>query len=159
MMQMPSSKFGIRHATRSDIAVLVTHRRKMWQDIMRQERGELRINDREYQKWVIELMDRRKFIGIMAVSHSGKIVGSGAIWFREAHPRPWLKKLEEPYLLSMYTEPEFRGKGVATGIVKEAMRRCKKKGYQSIRLHASEMGRRVYSNLGWERSWEMRVKL
>lgn len=31
-----------------------------------------------------------------------------------------------PYLLSMYTEPEFRGMDIASSIVKEAMKRCRK---------------------------------
>jgi GNAT superfamily N-acetyltransferase len=61
--------------------------------------------------------------------------------------------------MSMYTEPEFRRKGFATLIVKEAMSWARRNGYARMSLHASKAGRSVYDKLGWERSWEMRVDL
>ena len=131
----------------------------MWHDIMRGELGKFRIDDTQYRKWIKDMIEKRKFVGIVAADDEGKIVGSGGIWLRDVHPRPWSSKSAEPYLLSMYTEPRYRGKGVATRIVKEAMKWCKKKGYSSARLHASNLGRRVYSKLGWKRTWEMRVSL
>ena len=158
-MKMAERKFKIRRATQRDVDVLVVQRRKMWQHIMKEEGGKLRRDDKAYQKWLVDTMSKRRFIGFVAVGDGGKVMGSGGIWLRGVHPRPWSAKSVEPYLLSMYTEPKFRGMGVATGIVKEAMKWCKEKGHPSIRLHASEMGRNVYSDLGWERTWEMRVKL
>lgn len=155
---IPKSKFKIRRATRKDIDTLVSHRRRMWQDILRQEREKSGTKDRVYRKWLSDVMSRGKFVGFLAVADGGRIVGSGVIWLRETSPKPWSSRLEEPYLLSMYTEPELRGKGVATKIVKEAMKWSKKKGYKQFRLNASKMGRRVYADLGWERTWEMRVK-
>ncbi|HZW56733.1 MAG TPA: GNAT family N-acetyltransferase [Nitrososphaerales archaeon] len=157
---MPNSEYKIRRTTRKDIDILVTHRRKMWEEInQRNGHRKLRIYDKPYQKWITEMIGRRKFIGLAAFSAEGRIVGSGGIWLRQIHPRPGQTNSEEPYLLSMYTEPEFRGTGVASSIVKEAMKRCKKKGYRSVRLHASKMARRVYSKLGWERTWEMRARI
>jgi len=59
----------------------------------------------------------------------------------------------------MYTEPKFRGRGLATRIVNEAMRWSKRNGHAVMTLHASKQGRSVYSRLRWERTWEMRVRL
>ena len=61
--------------------------------------------------------------------------------------------------MSMFTEPSFRGKGVASGIVKAAVEWSRVNGYQLVMLHASEMGRGVYERLGFERLWQMRLKL
>lgn len=65
----------------------------------------------------------------------------------------------QPYLLSMYTEPSFRKKGAAFMVVEEAIRWCRKKRYERLMLHASEMGRGVYRSLGFKRTWEMRLNL
>jgi len=61
--------------------------------------------------------------------------------------------------LSMYTEPDFRKRGVASMVVKEAIRWCRKRRYERLMLHASKMGRGVYRRLGFKRTWEMRLNL
>jgi GNAT superfamily N-acetyltransferase len=65
----------------------------------------------------------------------------------------------EPYLFSMFTEPRFRRKGVASRILKEAIRWSRKNGYGRILLHASKKGRRLYGENGFTRTWEMRLEL
>ena len=60
-----------------------------------------------------------------------------------------------PYLFSMYTEPEFRRRGVASLIVRESVEWCKKNGFPSMRLHASKKGRALYRKYGFARAWEM----
>jgi len=59
----------------------------------------------------------------------------------------------------MYTEPDFRRRGLATRIVREAVAWCRSAGFRSMRLHASRAGRRVYAKLGWERTWEYALRL
>ena len=63
-----------------------------------------------------------------------------------------------PYILSVYTTPEFRRKGLASMIIKEAMDWARKHHYHRILLHASLTGRKVYSQLGWKRTWEMEFR-
>ena len=78
---------------------------------------------------------------------------------RNKHPSPWSVSTTMPYLMSVYTEPNFRRKGLATRITKEAMKWCRKKGYSSLSLHASDMGKDIYSRLGFHKTREMRVRL
>ena len=63
------------------------------------------------------------------------------------------------YLLSMFTEPDHRGEGHATRIVRAAMRWAKGRGIPLVVLHASELGESVYRRLGFERTREMRRSL
>jgi GNAT superfamily N-acetyltransferase len=124
--------------------------------------GRIRASKKSYRNWLARMMKERRFSGIIAFVGEGQrraVIGSGGIWLHEIHPMPWLDGENEPYILSMYTEKEFRGLGVATRIMKEATKWCRKKGYRSARLNASKMGRGLYSSLGWKRSWEMRKKL
>jgi GNAT superfamily N-acetyltransferase len=154
-----SNRIKMRRSRVSDIELLVNHRRKMWLEIWPRAFEGLRNKDGPYRKWLHEMVKKRRFVGFIATVNQKRIAGSGGIWLREVHPRPGLTKQRAPYLLSMYTEPEFRGLGVASAIVKEAMKWCKKNGYNRVTLHASRKGRKVYTKLGWKRTWEMRAEL
>ena len=59
----------------------------------------------------------------------------------------------------MDTIPAYRNKGVTTAIIKEAMKWSESHGYPTLLLRASDMGRHVYSKLGFSDTHEMRVKL
>ncbi|HKW05471.1 MAG TPA: GNAT family N-acetyltransferase [Nitrososphaerales archaeon] len=122
----------------------------------------IKAGQKGYRNWLARMMKEHRFAGIIAFvgERQGRaIIGSGGIWLHEIHPMPWLDGENEPYILSVYTEKGFRGLGVASRIMKVAMKWCRKKGYRSARLNASKMGRGLYSSLGWKRTWEMRRKL
>jgi GNAT superfamily N-acetyltransferase len=68
-----------------------------------------------------------------------------------------LQRRPQPYLLSMYTEPAFRGCGLAKKIVLESLRWVKKKGFPRMTLHASEMGKNIYAKLGFKPTNEMKL--
>jgi GNAT superfamily N-acetyltransferase len=148
----------IRRATLRDLDTLVRHRRRMFEDMGLQFSDEdWAMGDREYRRWVKRLMPRREFIGWIAVTSKGEPVAGGAVWLQERQPRPGLPPLKMPYLLSMFTERAYRGRGLASRIVKEAMRWTKVQGFPYMTLHASKEGRRVYKKLRFKRSWEMGI--
>ena len=91
--------------------------------------------------------------------NDGKVLGGGCVWLQPVQPRPGYKLMIQPYLLSMYTEPRSRGLGVASGVVEKALEWCRKNRFAQLRLHASEMGRKVYLKHGFERTWEMRRRI
>ena len=149
----------VRKAMSRDLEVLVRHRRGMWIDLGIREKVVLDEADRAYRKWAKLRFKNKSLVGWIAETKGGVEVGSGCIWLRAAQPRPNLKKRIQPYLLSMYTEPPFRRKGVASLVVKEAINWCKKNGYTWLALHASRKGRALYGKLGFSRTWEMRLNL
>jgi GNAT superfamily N-acetyltransferase len=59
----------------------------------------------------------------------------------------------------MYTEPEYRGHGLAGRIVRETVRICRARGFVQVTLHAARRARPMYRRLGFERTWEMRREL
>jgi len=89
----------------------------------------------------------------------GQAVASGCIWLRPTQPGLGNTLLQNPYLLSMYTESNYRGRGLGTRIVREAVRWCREHGCTRLILHSSRQGRGLYRRLGFERTWEMRIKL
>jgi len=63
-------------------------------------------------------------------------------------------------VLSVYTRPEWRGRGVATGLIRESIAEARRRGLARIRLHATEDGRRVYEASGFKfRTDEMELWL
>ena len=138
--------------------MLVTHRHNLSEDVRHRTPEEHRTGDSAYRSWVRRQLKGRKFVGLVA-SVEGRTAGSGCIWLREVHPRPGATVGVVPYVMAVYTMPEYRELGVASRIVREAMNWSREKGYPVMTLHASKMGRSIYQKLGWKRSWEMRVDL
>jgi GNAT superfamily N-acetyltransferase len=149
----------IRRATLRDLDILVMQRRQMFEEMSPFTQTEHAVGDREYRRWVRRLLPRGSFVAWIGWSPSDAPVAGGAVWLVDRQPRPGRPAHQAPYLLSMYTDPAFRGRGIASRIVKEAMRWAKLHGYSYMTLHASRQGRRLYSKLKWKRTWEMAVKL
>ena len=147
--------YKIRAARARDIDVLVEHRRRMFEEMVHPTPEELEVLEESYRKWAPELMRRRLLHGYIVTTGTGEVAASGCVWLRDTQPSPGRPAGKVPYLLSVYTRPEFRREGLASMVVKEAMEWARRKGYHKIVLHASRAGRKVYSRLGWERTWEM----
>jgi GNAT superfamily N-acetyltransferase len=151
-------KISVRMATMRELDVLVAHRRGMFEAMGVGDARSLAQQDGDFRRWVRPRLKRGEFIGFIAESGKRPVAG-GSVWLQERQPRPGFRGGKLPYLLSVFTEPEFRGRGLATKIVRAAMAWCREKGYESMTLHASKMGRAIYEKLGWERTWEMNSKL
>lgn len=157
---VPAAKgIRIRRATLRDLEHLVHQRRMMWRDIADHTEGELDAADRAYRPWARQRLRSERLVGWLAETAERRVVAGGCVWLRENQPRPGWDDVVMPYLLSMYTEPEYRGKGLATRIVREALRWAKDRGFQRMTLHAATAGRGMYERLGFARTWEMRFGL
>lgn len=53
------------------------------------------------------------------------------------------------YVLNMFVEPEYRGRGFATEIIRHIIGSCKEKGINKIALHDTEMSKRIYEKEGF----------
>ena len=159
--QLPPShaRYLVRKATQRDIEILVHQRRGMWEDIGFKNKPALDYADSAYRRWVKSALRNKTLQGWIAETKQGDAAGGGCVWLQPMEPVPYHKRLVQPYLLSMYTEPQFRRKGVASRIVAEAVNWCKKNGYPRLTLHASRKGRSLYRKHGFIRTWEMRRQL
>jgi len=159
MPRRSASGVRIRQATLQDLDVLVRQRRGMWRDISDHTEAQLDAADREYLRWARPRLKSGTLVGFLAETREGRVVAGGCVWLQEIQPMPGRPDREQPYLLSMYTEPEYRGRGLATRIVRETIRWARARGYFRITLHASELGRSLYRKQGFTRSWEMRFRV
>lgn len=152
-----SGRVTYRRTTVADLPLLVDHRHRMWSDIGNRLEKDITEHDPRYRRWARSRLRSGELVGWVAESVDGAVVGSGCVWFRPDQPRPGIHSLISPYILSMYTEPDWRGRGIATRIVRELLEDCRRAGYPNAELHASKFGRGVYGRMGFERTWEMRL--
>ena len=132
----------------------------MWDDIGGRSPRVLDRADGIYRRWARREIAAGRFLGLLAEDASGRPAASGVLWIAPAHPRPGaLSRLTAPYIMSMYTEPEFRRRGLASRIVRRMVRWARGRGYARIYLNASTMGRPVYARLGFVVGNEMRLDL
>ena len=132
----------------------------MWQELRAYSRRELALHDDAYRRWVRRQARARRLLAYVVEESPGRTVASGCLWLMPSEPRPGpLGRGRVPYVLSMYTDPAFRRRGVASWIAREMIRWATGHGYGRIVLHASRFGRPVYERLGFEPGSEMRLEL
>lgn len=152
-------RFVIRRATDADLDTLTEQRVSIYREIFPGSDLDFDAYGRRYKKWARRMMRRKVLISFVVTESSGKAVAGGSLWIRENQPSPRYPGTGMPYLMSMYTEPEFRGMGLASLVVKGAIAWAREHHYPRMNLHASEMGEPVYAKLGFERTTEMRLIL
>lgn len=159
MPDRPASRgYRLRAATVRDLPTLTQHRIAMFAEIRRTPPRLLTLHGRQYRRWVRPLLVHREVVAVVA-ERGDQPVASGCVWFQPSQPRILMPKTRTPYIMSMYTHPDHRGRGLATRIVRRLLAEARRRGYPRVTLHASDMGRGVYARLGFESTSEMRFWL
>jgi GNAT superfamily N-acetyltransferase len=159
----PAQGYTLREATSSDIPALVSHRRRMFED-MAALRGEALVAaevdamDAAYARQLSRMLADGS-LRAWVIEAEGRVVAGGAILIAEWLPRPRDLTRRLAYLHSVYTEPEHRRRGLARLIVRAAIEACRADGLRRLTLHASGEGRPLYESLGFRQTNEMRLVL
>lgn len=99
--------------------------------------------------WLRERLDSPSF-GAFVADLDGRVVGSGGISIYDNPPGPGLLA-REAYVMSMFTEPDARGQGVARAVLAALLDFARAAGgVDRVWLRASAMGRPVYLRSGFE---------
>lgn len=153
------SRASLREATLADLDVLVRHRRNMWEELGEFPREELDSQDRVYRRWARVRLQSGRLVGFIVETDGGHVAASGCLWLSPSQPRPAWSGIVVPYLMSMYTEREERGRGHATRVVRAAVRWAEAHGFEVVILHASDEGKGIYESAGFRSTTEMRLHL
>ncbi len=131
----------------------------MWEEILAATPEEMDAANRDYRRWARARFKSRELVGWVAETDRGEAVASGCVWLMPSQPRPGWKGTVSPYLMSMFTEEAYRGRGLATRITREAIRWSKARGYTVLLLHGSRFGKPIYLREGFTEGNEMRLRL
>ena len=134
-------------------------REAMFLDLEPIASGELRSYRRRFLRWFGREFRARRLFGVLAENQEGRTVASGLLWLQPRHPTPIFPQLHTPYILSVYTEPEIRRRGLGTAIVRSLVETARELGFPRVELHATELGRGIYHRLGFRPTNQMRLSL
>ena len=152
--------YSLRRATLDDIDALVDLRDAMWREIAAgMDIGDVREalgNTREYFQAAVPSGD---YVCVLTEAQ-GQIVGGGGMVIYRKPSQPLSPVGVEGYILNMLTVAEWRGKGIASAIMRELLACAREAGAGLVWLRATDQGRSVYEKFGLaENPRYMQVKL
>ena len=155
---MTNSDITIRGATRSESAIILHHRRSMFRDMGEGTVEELDRMVEVARPWVARALGDGSYRHWLAIDESGRAAGGGGVLLSPWPANPHDPCTERAVILNVYTEPEFRRRGVAREVMAAILGWVKAYGLRGVNLHASDEGRRLYEKLGFQATNEMRLK-
>jgi GNAT superfamily N-acetyltransferase len=155
----PVSPYRLREATVADAAILVRQRWSMFEELGDGVEGERADLEEAIARYLAEAMPAGLFRAWL-VEADGEAVAGGGMQLRPLVPRPGYTRGEaEAIVLSVWTDPPHRRRGLARQVVVAILDWCRANGVRRVCLHASPDGRTLYEQLGFRATNEMRVDL
>jgi len=161
-----SCAFKIRLASASDLELISWHRAQMFKDMDKLPEELFKSFRVQSRDTLQRMFERKEYIGWLASleNQPERIVAGAGVQLREVLPHPEpdangkiaIVSGRQANIGNVYTEPEWRGRGVATLLIKRIIDWSRQEGIISLVLHASDEGRAVYQRLGFIATSEMR---
>jgi GNAT superfamily N-acetyltransferase len=161
---MPPHNLNIRKATLQDCAVILHHRRSMFRDMGEGTPEELDQVVLDSAPWLAAALADGSYQGWLAEDGQGndgqgRVVAGGGVLISAWPPRPRDSNARRAVIFNVYTEPEFRRKGLARELMLLMIQWLREQGFRSAVLHASDAGRHLYQTMGFQSTSEMRLQL
>jgi len=151
--------FHIRRGTLNDIPAIVHHRLGMMLEMGLATPSECAAYDPEFRAFALKEISSGNFNSFLAETESGKVVSGGAVYIVPWPGNPSDRLQKRIFILNVFTEPEFRRRGIARGLVGAMLSWCRAQGFHSVRLAASDTGRPLYQSIGFFTTNEMKLEL
>jgi len=108
-----------------------------------------------FEPWVRRMIAEEKYAGWITRDDEREVGSAGLLIL------DWAPHFLDPrcgqrgYILNVFVEPEYRGRGIAKALTLQCMAEAKRRGIGVVALHASKKGQPVYEKLGFKTSNEM----
>ena len=150
-----SGMLETRKATAEDAALITQHRKAMFADAGDAPEATLDAMSRSFEPWVKRMLGEGKYAGWITSDGDRPVASAGLLVL------DWAPHFLDPagehrgYVLNVFVEPEYRGRGLAQTLMKECIAEARRRGIRVVALHASAKGQPVYEKLGFKTSNEM----
>lgn len=147
-MELVEQAFSIRRATVDDIEALVTLRLMLEREIdylAREELADVRVATQQY---FLEALPSEGML-IWVAEAAGTIVATSGLIFFQKPPSAHNLSGKEAYILNMYTLPEWRGRGIASTLLRTMLAFIRQTNARRIWMYATPDGRPVYEKAGF----------
>lgn len=150
--------FVLRPTTATDLDLHTAHRVAMFRDMdYGDEAGRTRMAG-VFRERLRTWLATGEVAGVVA-SSGETVAGAALLQFREALPSPLAPQAVRGYLFNVYTEPEFRGRGLARRMTEALLEEAGRRGVGMVELHASKDAEKLYRAMGFEPTPEFRLIL
>jgi GNAT superfamily N-acetyltransferase len=154
--------YRIRQATPLDADIIARHRVSMFRDMGELPSDALAADLFEHSSpALLTLLRDGTYAGWLALDDKEHIIGGAGAHIKAQLPRvsqdgTRLVIAPVPLVVNVYTEPAWRGRGVARALMSTLMGWAAAQRFDRVLLHASDAGRPLYQSLGFVPSNEMR---
>ena len=144
-----------RRASVEDAELITRHRKAMFADMRDAEETVLDEMARNFEPWVRRMIAEAKYAGWITSDRERAVASAGLLIL------DWAPHFLDPrgdrrgYILNVFVEVQYRGRGISKALALECMAEAKRRGIGVVALHASQKGQPVYEKLGFKMSNEM----
>ena len=154
----PAQTITIREGTVTDISEIARQRRRMCEDMNYSDAEALSTMVTLTADYLKKAIPEGSFRSWLACNNV-RVVAGGAVVIVPWPAHAYDLECRRATILNVYTEPEYRRRGIARQIMETMIRWCREEGFARVSLHASDYGRPLYESLGFVDSNEMRLNL
>ena len=151
--------FTLRRAGVEDLATLVAHRRAMFHDMGYRDEAALDAMSAKFRPWVEARMNAGEYLAWLVEAPDGTVAAGAGLWLMDWPPHMIGAGSRRGNILNVFTAEKFRRRGLARRLMEAVLQWCRENSVDTIILHASPDGRRLYESLGFQASNEMRVQM
>jgi GNAT superfamily N-acetyltransferase len=151
--------FRIRRGTLADIPAITRHRLGMMREMQLATPDQWAAYDPHFRTFAQREIQAGNFNSFLAETPAGEVVSGGAVFVVPWPGNPSDRLQQRAFILNVYTEPEFRRRGIARAVVGAMVDWCRARGFHSVRLLASDAGRPLYQSMGFLPTQEMKLEL
>lgn len=150
----------LRRATPADAALITHQRHAMFAEVRpKTESALLDMMDVNFLPWVRTKLENGTYLSWFYINEAAEVIAGAGLWLMEWPPHMFDVNPVRGYILNVYTEPNYRGRGLARTLTQECIDYCRAQSIKMVTLHASQFGKPIYDKMGFEESNEMRMSL
>ena len=140
-----------RKATSADISLLAETRVIFINEMIKMQDDEKHMLYSSCEEYFVTAMKDNSFASFLAFDGELLAATSGICFYRipPVIHRGDINDGFVAYIQNMYTYPNYRKKGIATKLFKMTVEEAKIRGYRTLKLHATDMGRPIYEKFGF----------
>jgi GNAT superfamily N-acetyltransferase len=148
-------------ATASEAGIIARHRVEMFRDMGQVPTEELAgVLLAESTSALASGLRDGSYVGWL-VRDAGQVVAGAGVHIKPQLPRvshdgTRVAATSVPLVVNVYTEPQWRRRGIARALMNTLMAWAAAEGFDRLVLHASDTGRPLYASLGFTATNEMR---
>lgn len=144
-----------RKSTPADLEVVLRHRERIFTEMGTPRSAADQADSRNFFG---DAMRNGLYHGWLAEEADSVVGGVGIILLRY-QPGPSQKGEFRPFVVNVWTEPDNRRRGIGRQLMELAIEWSRTQGFTNLFLHATDDGRRLYEQLGFQATNEMKLRL